>query len=105
MQPVTREQGEALAKELGAEGYMECSALTQEGLQVLPRPSLIGVPTHNSPSRPHPKRVFTDAIRAVLHPETALEARAKTPRQVLRDKLKTVSRRVYHKCRSSCLLS
>ncbi|ELR21068.1 Rac1 protein [Acanthamoeba castellanii str. Neff] len=83
MRPVTREQGEALAKELGADGYLECSALTQEGLQ----------------------RVFSDAIRAVLHPETGSEARAKTPRQVLRDKLKTVSRRVYRKCQSSCLLS
>jgi hypothetical protein len=34
MKPITTQQGEALAKDLGAEGYVECSAVTQEGLQV-----------------------------------------------------------------------
>lgn len=32
-EPLTREDGERLAAELGAAGYMECSALTQEGLK------------------------------------------------------------------------
>lgn len=31
-EPVTREEGEALAKELGAACYMECSSKTIEGL-------------------------------------------------------------------------
>jgi len=43
---VTSQQGEALATELGAIKYMECSALTQKGLQ----------------------NVFQDAVRAVLTP-------------------------------------
>lgn len=31
--PVTKEQGEKLAKKTGAQGYLECSALTQKGLK------------------------------------------------------------------------
>jgi len=30
---ITKEQGESLCKELGASGYVECSALTQKGLK------------------------------------------------------------------------
>lgn len=29
--PITQHQGEEMAREIGAEGYMECSALTQKG--------------------------------------------------------------------------
>jgi len=42
----TREQGENMAKEIGAKAYLECSAYTQEGL----------------------KRVFEEAIRSVISP-------------------------------------
>jgi len=42
----TREQGENMAREIGAKAYLECSAYTQEGL----------------------KRVFEEAIRAVISP-------------------------------------
>lgn len=42
--PVSREQGEALCRKLGGYQYLECSALTQEGL----------------------KQVFDEAIRCVL---------------------------------------
>lgn len=44
MKPIQREQGHALASEIGAYSYVECSALTQEGL----------------------KNVFDTAIRAAL---------------------------------------
>ena len=46
LEPITRQMGEQLAKDLGAIKYMECSAVTQKGL----------------------KEVFDEGIRAVLFP-------------------------------------
>jgi small GTP-binding protein len=45
--PLTPIQGEQMAKEIHAEGYMECSALTQKGL----------------------KQVFDEAIKCVIFPK------------------------------------
>lgn len=45
--PITYKEGEAVASEVNAFKYLECSALNQKGL----------------------KNVFDEAIRAVLHPK------------------------------------
>ena len=46
--PTTQQQGNALAKQIGAVKYLECSALMQEGV----------------------REVFAEAVRAVLYPVT-----------------------------------
>lgn len=35
LRPITYEQGVAMAKQIGAVKYLECSALTQQGLKVV----------------------------------------------------------------------
>ncbi|KAI6132746.1 P-loop containing nucleoside triphosphate hydrolase protein [Pisolithus croceorrhizus] len=55
MQPITYSQGVAMARDIGAVKYLECSALTQKGL----------------------KTVFDEAIRAVLNPPPKKEKRSR----------------------------
>ncbi|KAG6337334.1 hypothetical protein ID866_1759 [Astraeus odoratus] len=55
MQPITYSQGVAMARDIGAVKYLECSALTQKGL----------------------KTVFDEAIRAVLNPPPKKEKRGR----------------------------
>jgi len=59
-EPITNEQGKMLAQKIGAKKYLECSALTQEGLS----------------------RVFEEAVRVILFPgkddEPADEGEVKT---------------------------
>jgi len=48
-EPVTTKKGEELAKKIGAKRYLECSALTQEGLA----------------------KVFEEAVKVILFPQAA----------------------------------
>jgi Ras-related C3 botulinum toxin substrate 1 len=52
----THEDGENMAKEIGAKAYLECSAYTQEGL----------------------KRVFEESIRTVISPAAEADSSAKS---------------------------
>jgi len=52
-EPVTTAQGEALAKKIGAKKYLECSALTQEGLA----------------------KVFEEAVKVILFPQKEEESK------------------------------
>jgi Ras-related C3 botulinum toxin substrate 1 len=53
MEPIRTEQGQAMAKEIGAQHYIECSSKLQKNL----------------------KEVFEAAIKVVLHPPQAASAR------------------------------
>jgi len=52
-EPITAAQGEALAKKIGAKKYLECSALTQEGLA----------------------KVFEEAVKVILFPQKEEEVK------------------------------
>jgi len=54
-EPITTSQGEALAKKIGAKKYLECSALTQEGLA----------------------KVFEEAVKVILFPQKEEETKEK----------------------------
>ncbi|CAG8595394.1 27855_t:CDS:2 [Dentiscutata erythropus] len=72
MKPVTSEQGEKLAQELGAIKYVECSALTQKGV----------------------KNVFDEAIVAALEPVPYIIKRPRNKRlslDIMLNKIKYVN--------------
>jgi len=54
-EPISTAQGEALAKKIGAKKYLECSALTQEGLA----------------------KVFEEAVKVILFPQKEEEVKEK----------------------------
>ena len=59
--PISPSQGTALAREIGAVKYLECSAYTQAGLRA----------------------VFDDTIRAVLYPQVQKKKKEKTKCQIV----------------------
>jgi len=61
LKPIETQDGENLAKEIGAIKYMECSALTQKGL----------------------KQVFDEAIKAILRPRKVIQQKKKNESCVL----------------------
>jgi len=66
-EPISTKKGEELAKKIGAKRYLECSALTQEGLA----------------------KVFEEAVKVILFPqatETEQPAAASTPDKLKKDK-------------------
>ena len=57
MAPISTDQGQQLAKELGSAAYMECSALTQKGLKEIFDTAariVVGAPLSNNPSGKSP---------------------------------------------------
>jgi len=56
-EPISTEKGEALSKKIGAKKYLECSALTQEGLA----------------------KVFEEAVKVILFPKNSEQAAAEQP--------------------------
>jgi len=56
-EPISTEKGEALSKKIGAKKYLECSALTQEGLA----------------------KVFEEAVKVILFPKSSEQAAAEQP--------------------------
>lgn len=72
LRPISTEQGEELARRIGAVRYVECSALTQQGL----------------------KNVFDEGVRAALspHPSTHGGSRTTSSRQSLSSLRRSVTR-------------
>lgn len=101
MQPISKEQGEELAKEIGAAGYVECSALTQEGLQVRAPAIPFFLEVSLTQTAPSLQEVFNRAIRAVLQPEPLSRKRRRKRTAFLKKKLADASSRF----QSACTLS
>ncbi|PRP78991.1 hypothetical protein PROFUN_11456 [Planoprotostelium fungivorum] len=77
-EPITEEQGRMLAGKIGAKKYLECSALTQEGLAKVGGPKFqVEIET---------PQVFEEAVKVILFPQKEEESTEKKGKKEKKEK-------------------